>query len=150
VAEKGAVVLMLSALGCSHAELSEIKGEFLGDWQLVGGDKERDCGSGAQTIRYSNVHQIRFVEGTTSDLALQFFDGADTTGPVVCEFAFDTGDRHALLAEEHSCADGELVATWHSSRAWFPEWGIELAFETAISDTMGCSGTLRPWYDRVR
>jgi hypothetical protein len=150
VAVKGVVFVFLAALGCTNAELPEIKGEFLGDWQLTGGDKERDCGSGAEVIRYTEVHEIRFVEGSTSDLTLQFFDGTDATGPVVCEFAFDISGRRAILAEQHSCADGELVATWHTSRAWFPEWGIDLAFETSISDNMGCSGTLRPWYDRLR
>jgi hypothetical protein len=93
-----------------------------------------------------NTHAIRFVEGESSDLTLQFFDGEDATGPVVCEFEFDGGHATAELVREHSCSDGDVVTTWHTSVASHASYFDLLHFETQISDSRGCTGVLRPRY----
>jgi hypothetical protein len=123
--------------------------KYLGVWRLIGGDKEADCGSGPTTTAYVDPHEVRFVEGESSDLTLQFFDGEDSTGPVVCEFEFDGKHATAELVREHSCSDGEVVTTWHASVASHGSWYDHLYFETEISDSRGCAGVLRPRYSHA-
>ena len=141
-------VFVIWVAGCEHGATSDPMEAFLGSWQLSGGDEDIDCGLGSQHELITNPHQVRFVEGATSDLVLQFFDGEEMTGPVVCEFPYDLGNVQANLSEEHACGSGDQIVTWHYGTAIVSDFG-NLLLETHLTDAAGCIVDARPKYIRL-
>ena len=134
--------------GCSNGEPPDTSDELLGDWQLRGGDKDTDCGSGSQHELLEGTHQVRVVEGSASDFALQFCNGTEMTGPVVGEFAYDFADGLATPSEEHSCGTTDDVTTWHTGTMQINFFGY-LALETHLTNGAGCIVDARPVYQRL-
>jgi len=133
---------------CANREPPDTSDELLGDWLLRGGDKDTDCGSGSQHELLEGTHQVRVVEGSTSDFTLQFFNGTEMTGPVVCEFAYNFADGLATLAQEHSCGTTDNVVTWHTGTMQINFFGY-LALETHLTSGAGCIVDARPVYQRL-
>jgi hypothetical protein len=135
-------------VACRHHAADDPVKEFLGDWQLRGGDEDKDCGSGPQTQRILGTHEVRIVEGESSDLSLQFFAGTGTDGAFVCEFQYDLSSTTAVLVGEQSCPDVIGVVTWHGGTADINDFGY-LALDTHLTNGIGCTVNARPVYQRV-
>jgi hypothetical protein len=143
-----AFLFSLWAHGCGHATPADPINEYLGDWQLNGGDKDENCGSGVEHSLLQGVHVVRFIRGNDSDLTLQFFEGAGTVN-VNCEFPFDMLQTQAILANEHTCVNGNETTTWHSCTALINDFGY-LQLNTQLTDSNGCTTDARPVYVRSK
>jgi len=124
------VLFGVAMVGCGHESSSvDFAESFLGDWACSSGQREIDCGQGADKFDIVSPRPdvMRFERGTATDLVLQVPSRVlvpGLPGGPTCQLEFDAYPDVAFLHAESTCRDdhGERVVVAHgeANNSWRP------------------------------